>query len=98
MSATAVGLALMFGIFFAITDRIAMRVGDHYSRNYGSAVWALLVLAPAIGLAVLSWKTAGVAVVVAILVSGGVGRVMSRKTHRSADPFAPIRPPMGWFR
>lgn len=98
MSANALTLALLFGFLFAITDRLAVYIGDRYGRTLGSTVWAILVLVPTIGLVALNWKAAGVAIVVGIVASYVLGRFTTNKSRRNADPFAQSRPSLRWLR
>ena len=97
MSTNALTLALLFGILFAISDRIAMHVGDRYGRNQGSVVWAFLVMAPAIVLAMLNLMAAGVAIMMGVVASYALSRLIAKKTRRNADPFAQPHPSMRWI-
>lgn len=98
MSTNALILALLFGILFAINDRMAMHIGDRFGRNQGTVVWAILVMAPAIVLGMLSLMAAGVAIVAGVIVSYALGRLIAKKSRRNADPFAPSHPSLRWSR
>jgi predicted MFS family arabinose efflux permease len=98
MSTNALSLALLFGILFAIGDRLALHIGDRYSRNTGTAVWAILVMAPTVILAMLSFMAAGVAIVVGLVASYALGRFIANKSRRHADPFAQPRLSLRWLR
>jgi hypothetical protein len=98
MSTNALFLALLCGLLFAMSDRIAMFVGDRFGRNTGSAVWGMLVLVPVIGLAVLSLRVAGVATLVGLVVSYLIGRLLAWHARRNADPFAKAPMPVRAFK
>lgn len=98
MSTNALTLALLFGILFAISDRLALHIGDRFGRNQGSVVWAFLVMAPTIVLAMLNLMAAGVAVMTGVVASYALSRLIAKKTRRNADPFAQPHPSMRWIR
>ena len=98
MSTNALTLALVFGILFAISDRMAMHIGDRFGRNYGSVVWAILVMTPAIVLAMLNLMAAGVAVLAGVCASYALSKIVAHKARRNADPFAQPHPSLRWHR
>lgn len=89
MSINALGFALVMGVLFALGDWAAMALASRRSPVTGIVTWLVLVGLPAVLLCVLSWKVAGVALLVSLALSGAASYRKTRHLRRRAYPFAP---------